>query len=279
MDDLRFDSIARFLASGRSRRDVLKAMLGLGSGLAATSAFDSAEAARRPAPAPKAPTCPGQQVWSDGACVCPTGDKCGPDCCPDGATCCDNACCYGTCYGEELCCPSSQEWCAVSDECCPADWSCCPGFGCIAPGSCCNDSDCAQNMCAVSTCLENQSCSEEIENCNHGGSAVCCGTNAVCHADGSCLSASIAVEFVISVREDWCSPHAAFAAFLPNHTYDVEIGGYRGGVSLTPIWRQLTTDQSGAFVSTFNIAFLNGLDQVFVTVENVSSGMVAVSCS
>jgi hypothetical protein len=68
------------------------------------------------------------------------------------------------------------------------------------------------------------------------------------------------------------------AGFSPNYTYDVEFGGFRGDLPISPIWRQVTTDQSGAFASTANIGFLNGMDQAFAAVENVTSGLVPVTC-
>jgi hypothetical protein len=277
LNDPRFDSITRALASGQSRRAMLKALLAIGGGAAAGAGLGTADAARRPTPTPKPVSCPGQQVWDGAACVCLTGEKCGPDCCPVEAECCDNACCYGTCYGEELCCPSPREWCQDSGECCPDGWSCCPGVGCIANGSCCSDADCPRNTCAESICLENHICSELILNCDLGGSAACCGGNAVCHADGTCLPASITMGFV-SGSANWCQPSLVLSGFLPNHTYDVEFGGLRGDLPINSIWRQLTTDQSGAFASTFNIAFVNGMDQAFATVENVTSGLVPVTC-
>jgi hypothetical protein len=277
LDDPRFDSITRALASGQSRRGVWKAVLAIVGGMTDGAGLGSANAARRPTPTPKPVTCPGQQVWDGAACDCPTGEKCGPACCPAEASCCDNACCYGTCYAEELCCPSPREWCPDSGECCPDGWSCCPGFGCIEDGLCCSDADCPQSTCAESACLENHICSEPIPNCNLGGGAECCGENEVCHADGTCLPASITVEFV-SGGAGFCQPAVVLAGFLPNTTYGVGFGGFRGDLPINPIGRQLTTDQSGGFASTFNVAFLNGMDQAVVTVENVSSGLVPVIC-
>ena len=154
MDDRRFDSFARSLASGASRRSVLKGLLGLG-GAAATGGMlrsDAAEAARRPTPTPKPVTCPGRQTWNGSQCVCPGNApyKCGPDCCtgdandppsPTHSECCDNACCFGTCYGEELCCatnpgsgeqPPANRVCTSANgvECCPSEEACCGVDGC-----------------------------------------------------------------------------------------------------------------------------------------------------
>src|SRR5690606_39935265 len=115
-------------------------LLGLGGAAVAGSTVLDTEAARRPAPTPRPPSCPGQQTWNGSECVCPAGsDTCGPDCCPTGvAQCCDQACCYGVCYGEELCCPTGGEFCPVTGgECCPEGWTCCPDYGCLAPGLCC----------------------------------------------------------------------------------------------------------------------------------------------
>jgi hypothetical protein len=152
MDDRRFDALTKSLASGSSRRSLIKGLLGL-AGLATTGAIvrNEVDAARRgssgpsaPTPPPlptaqptrtavptKAPSCPGRQVPCDGGCCCPAGEtKCGPACCPAGATCCDNACCYGECYGEELCCPAGNVVCA--------------GVACCAAGEVCAGGRCQQ---------------------------------------------------------------------------------------------------------------------------------------
>ena len=161
MDDRRFDALIRAFGQGGSRRALLKGLLGLGGVTAAGAVLHDTEAARRgysgpststpgpqptlppqptePPPAPTGttvPSCPGNQMPCGADCCCPAGHtKCGPDCCPDGqATCCDNACCSGTCFGEELCCPSPREFCAVSGQCCgPAET--CGAEGC-ASGTC-----------------------------------------------------------------------------------------------------------------------------------------------
>jgi hypothetical protein len=147
MDDRHFDSLVMALARHRNRRSLIKGLLGIGG--AATirlAGVRQTDAARRGTAPASAPHCPGVQTWNGTDCVCADGSaKCGPDCCADGvAVCCDNACCYGTCYGEELCCPSPQEWCAVSGECCADGLRCCAEIGCVDPsaGGCCEDADC-----------------------------------------------------------------------------------------------------------------------------------------
>lgn len=164
MDDRRFDSLAKALAAGKSRRSVLKGLLGLG-GAAAVGSLGmehDAEAARRPAPTPKPVGCPGSQVWNGSACACEAGITCGPECCPEGvATCCDGACCFGECIAEEVCCPSEQ-WCADTGECCPVGTVCCGTRGCVAPEDatcCCNDLQrCWDGLCfykcEISGCQE-----------------------------------------------------------------------------------------------------------------------------
>lgn len=153
MDDRRFDAMVRSLAAGGNRRQVLKGLLGLGGAVAAGSIVLDAEAARRPTPTPAPPKCPGSQHWNGSKCTCSAGTDCGPACCGDGSVCCDNACCYGYCYGEELCCPNTQEWCEVTGECCPPGTVCCGESGCQE--SCCGPNSCGE---ACGSCDEGQTC-------------------------------------------------------------------------------------------------------------------------
>jgi hypothetical protein len=67
------------------------------------------------------------------------------------------------------------------------------------------------------------------------------------------------------------------AGFEPNHNYSVPFGGFRGGSSIAPVWRNITTDEAGAFSDTVNIAYIVG-DQALVTIETVTSGLVSVRC-
>lgn len=188
MDDFRFDRLVRSFASGSSRRQVLKGILGLGGGLVAGSTIGEANAARRPTPTPKPVSCPGNQVWSGDACTCVSGDTCGPDCCPAEAQCCDNACCYGTCYGEEWCCPAPRAWCDVSGECCPDGWRCCPERGCISPDQCCTSDDCPDDGCAIGRCSSDRACEYSFDCTAHDD---CCVVDACYRSDcdsqtGSC---------------------------------------------------------------------------------------------
>ena len=134
MDDRQFDALVRSLAAGRSRRQVLKGMLGLGGAAAATAAAlpDQADAARRGYSGPKFPT----------ACV--------PNC--DGTTCGANGC-GGTCPCRQgLVCISGTGLCA---------WPC---FG---SGQCSGDCHCDLEN---DVCASNQlggSCSQ-IADCPTG---------------------------------------------------------------------------------------------------------------
>lgn len=172
VDSQRFDSLVKSLAGGTNRRVVLKGLFGLGGAVALGSALheSSVEAARRPTPTPKPPSCPGQQHWNGSECECPDGtDKCGPDCCPAEAECCDAACCYGHCYGQELCCPGDN-WCDAVGECCPEGTVCCGESGC-------QDVCCAPNACggACGGCEEGQICQNGLclWTCSQSSSSLC----------------------------------------------------------------------------------------------------------
>jgi hypothetical protein len=233
MDDRRFDTLIRAFGQGGSRRSLLKGLLGLGGVTAAgTALLRDTEAARRgqsgpavptalptvpappteiPAPTESAaPSCPGNQTPCGTGCCCPAGNtKCGSDCCPDGqAQCCDGACCYGTCYGEELCCPSAQVFCAVSGQCCAPGETCgaagcvsgtCGGIGaaCTIGSDCCTPNVCADGACAAAcppgsrecdrVCYPGGCCADS----DCGGTCLVCGSDHVCHScaeSGQCLT-------------------------------------------------------------------------------------------
>ncbi len=207
MDDKRFDSLTRALASGASRRKFLLGLLGIGGVAVVGAELDApAEAARRPTPTPTPIPCPGNQTPVNGVCTCPATapNKCGPDCCTGKVTdpypraaghseCCDQACCFGTCYGEELCCatnnrgtaaPSNRicplstgpECCLFSDECCTVD-------GCCAT-TCFGGADGESFCCDTANYCPGGTTSPEL--CCTGATPIkcACGTNAnACIAD------------------------------------------------------------------------------------------------
>lgn len=137
MDDRRFDSLARSLADGPSRRTLLKSMLGIAGAAIAGSAMTSndAQAARRGFSGPKVPTpcvpnCAGSQCGSDGC-----GGTCGD--CHSSSTCFQGIC-YGACDPVASPCCSACECDPINLICvtpesmgascsaarCPAGWYC-----------------------------------------------------------------------------------------------------------------------------------------------------------
>jgi hypothetical protein len=214
MEGRRFDALTRALASGRSRRQLLKVALGmggvsLGAAAVASTGDRETEAARRPTPTPRPPVCPGRQVPINGVCSCPLGNtKCGAECCPDGkAECCDGACCYGSCYGEELCCPTGHVMCegqcvaeCCTSEDCPERSSCdsethlcvcdpdcfgrtCGDDGCGGScGSCGQNEDCVECNCQCIPQCEGRECGDD----SCGGSCGDCEQGLVC-SGGQCI--------------------------------------------------------------------------------------------
>lgn len=202
MDDRGFDALTRALASGTSRRRVLRGLFGLGGGALTSLTVLGADAARRPTPTPKPQRCPGSQVWDDSACVCTSGSACGSACChPEGAgsdysECCDGACCHGRCYGEELCCPRPRVFCEPTATCCSDSATCCGELGCLdlTEDQCCSDASCPPN----STCnLERLSCECDAGFIDCGSGCIegtCCNNDAcapdVCYDNDCCHPAT-----------------------------------------------------------------------------------------
>lgn len=211
MDSQRFDSLVKSLARATNRRAFLKGLFGLGGAtLIAGPLFETqTEAARRPKPAPKPPSCPGQQYLLDTQCVCPSElHKCGPDCCAEGLECCDNACCDGHCSSEEICCPWDN-WCESASECCSDDEVCCGELGCqlLDYNGCCGNENCPEGFdccgggcCASGFCAHHRCCalgvcgdgclSTEGNRCCNGieydpETQVCCDSTVF---DGECCS-------------------------------------------------------------------------------------------
>jgi hypothetical protein len=90
MDDRKFDTITRTLASGTSRRRMLKGLLGLGGMAVAAAGLQDASAARRgftgptfPRPEPTEPPCINPNVCAVSGCcagfICCNGQECIPE--------------------------------------------------------------------------------------------------------------------------------------------------------------------------------------------------------
>lgn len=111
MDQHRFDSLTRSFAQARSRRTVVRGLLGLGGAVAATAMSQDAEAARRgfggPPPALPRPTPPPAESYCtpDGTCCV----ECTPfvlarfqNCYSNGSICAANP--------DETCCAACADW-------------------------------------------------------------------------------------------------------------------------------------------------------------------------
>ena len=150
MDDRRFDALVRSLAVGRSRRQVLRGMLGLGGAAVVTAAAlpDDALAARRgyggpPRPGACVPTCDGTTCGADGCggtCSCGHGLLCieGAGLC--GLLCTGNDQCLGDCHcdQENSVCASNQlgRSCSFINDCPAGTFCSATGNGtgaCVAP--------------------------------------------------------------------------------------------------------------------------------------------------
>jgi hypothetical protein len=90
MDERKFDTIARTLASGTSRRGMLKGLLGVGGIAIAAAGLQDASAARRgftgptfPRPEPTEPPCINPNICAVSGCcagfICCNGQECIPE--------------------------------------------------------------------------------------------------------------------------------------------------------------------------------------------------------
>jgi hypothetical protein len=180
MDDQRFDRLARALASGVSRRSVLRGFLGIGGVLTGGIAVEQAHARtvstrpRVPPPPPPQPTptpaCgPGEVVCGGGCCpvgFCTSEGTCcqaGQELCPGGAICCDPGACARS-GNTDYCCagaPCGFDCCDDPLQCC--DGSCCPaGAVCLTKafggeGRFIEEETC----CPVARTCDSQCCSGE----------------------------------------------------------------------------------------------------------------------
>ncbi|CAN5890624.1 hypothetical protein BH24CHL4_BH24CHL4_04460 [soil metagenome] len=186
MDGQRFDRLTRALASGGSRRDALKALLGLtGAAAAAIVAARTAGARttdsriRIPTPAPPV--------------SCATGaPPCSGACCLEGQPCCNGACCEGSCTNG-ACCPSGSVECAGG--CCETGAVCCGTICCQDAGHCSpRGTHCcspATEVCGEDCCGPDQTCCDG--ECCDGfcyGEELCCPTGRIfCEATGVCCEA------------------------------------------------------------------------------------------
>lgn len=174
MDANRFDKLTRQLASGSSRRSVLKGLLGIGGAAAVSTVSVEHSSARRRGGSNTPTTPPPEPTTTPAPPVC-NGTQCGLDCCEFDEQCCDGECCPSgfTCVGEEFCCPSEL---ACGADCCDAESELCCDGQCIPIGTCCDSIDCdgTTTCCAngagcgiadfdeVNQCTSNEECCSGI---------------------------------------------------------------------------------------------------------------------
>jgi hypothetical protein len=209
MEDHAFDAFTKGFSQGRSRRALLKGILGFGSAaVVGTAAVSGAEAARRgyAGPLPKStvvagpPTCDPQTCYGCHQCVgsvCTDQpktncydhtDQCLTSVCnPDGG------CSYPfDCRVRDGCCGHGQ-MCNAEGQCvCDPSVCCgveCPGCQECSGGTCVrNPANCYDHTaeCRASVCGPDGGCSYPFD-CNVR--AGCCSDGQVCNAiDGTCVS-------------------------------------------------------------------------------------------
>ena len=194
-----FDDLAKKFASGTSRRNALRTLLGggvagmLGAiGLAQATSADAALACNDIGQGCKnaSDCCAGFCDTSGGrrgVCACPSGttkcsNACGSTCCPAGTTCnagvcvcesngfppCGGQCCAaGTSCVNGSCaapCPTGSIQCA-SGTCCPAGSTCTPSGAC----------SCAGPTCAGVCCPAGDTCDPATGQCSCASGVICNG--------------------------------------------------------------------------------------------------------
>ncbi len=194
MDDNRFDAFTRRLATGRSRRAVLRGLVGGGAALVADRSVTllaaqpdtvavchlddetgTYQVLDLPSAAVSAHLEHGDFLF--GGC-CTNADCDGGDACTQPATC-----------QEGVCIPGASVTCSVTDDCYAA--FCDPVTGCEQTyrgdgqrcgilDDVCFDGACCTPYCPSGNCFEADSC---------GGTCRCAGTGRICASNGSCIYA------------------------------------------------------------------------------------------
>ncbi len=190
MDGRRFDGLTRSLASGVSRRSLIKGLFAGGAAVAVTSRAIAAQ---------DVCDCGTGYICCNGGCILEGETCCGEGYCPETDVCCgDLNCCPSgggyECNGTECCqscdyfegeCGEIRAYCGntpTTITCgCGAGLTCCNG-SCEA---CCEDSDCgAEEYCDSGTCMPY--CEPGEIRC---GVDNCCSDADCCCDDGSCSAA------------------------------------------------------------------------------------------
>lgn len=207
MEDRTFDAITKELARGRSRRALLKGLLGIGGAAITTTVFDAtAGAARRGYSGPKPPgesepgpptcnplTCYGCHECVNGVCTDNPVENCYHHGCMTAYCNPDGGCGYRfDCHAEDGCCGAS-ETCNASGQCVCEPGTCCgiecPGCqecesgACVRkPENCYNHTD----QCLASVCGADGGCSYPFDCRVRAG---CCAAGQTCDtSNGQCVT-------------------------------------------------------------------------------------------
>lgn len=188
MDTTRFDRLTRDLATAKSRRGVLKLLIGGGAAVGAAAAF--APSSRAAGTVPAGGTCAVnddciQGYYCNFDLICASA----PECSNAGGGCdADEACCGDLICGNDRKCAVDTAECAVDDDC-TGDEICCGGT-CAAIQCCIDDED------PNARCPEGTSCFEGV--CDPVGGGECsadsdCATDEIC-CGGTCAPIACCID-------------------------------------------------------------------------------------
>lgn len=158
MDQKRFDYVARALAGGASRRQIVKSLAGGTAGaMTALAGMRGSFAKGKP------PACLGDALpcREDSQCCsgsCCTGYCCGNTCCNDHCTvtlddpyncgACGHECGADQECSNSQCCQAGHATCSTDADCCVN--SCVDGLCCLPTGGICHSgADCCSNYCNI----------------------------------------------------------------------------------------------------------------------------------
>lgn len=155
MDDTRFDRLARLLAEGRGRRDLIRLLAGAGAALGVSPALARQDGADDATP---------DDAASGGAGA---AARCGEkrDTCRR-----DSDCCSGLSCVDDRCKQDRADRCGKKGDRCNSSGDCCSGFRCSS-GSCERDNNNGSCKGEGKSCEKNKDCCDDLR-CNDGR----CGT-------------------------------------------------------------------------------------------------------
>jgi hypothetical protein len=261
MDDRGFDALTRNLAAGRSRRSILRGLIGGGAALVAAKTGTALAA-----PAPKVDVCHWDKDtetysvinistngWTNGHSK-HANDYLRDDCCidadcPEGDACTSYTCDQGSCGAVSE--PAVD--CVVSDW---SDWSAC------------------SNACGFGTSTRTRTITTEA---SCGGVACPAELEETVACTGVQCSPSIGVTFGPTGDPNYCMVYVELDEFSPatdyTGTYDILGFGNQGGIGTT-----FTTDGNGDAGSIGVFSFFNQNRQINFNIGGTSSGYYTITC-